>query len=82
MGNFPMRLRWNYRHRMISARHELLPGQSSPARVAQGDADRAGGARCLDDPRHVMVFVIIYFVTMVVMVGGFDWRMLPFIAGW
>ena len=43
--------------------------------------DGAGGARHLDDRgRHPVVFVTIYFVTIVAVVGTFNaWMLVPFI---
>jgi hypothetical protein len=52
--------------------HGASTRTSSPAAWHQGDADRAGGARHLDDRADILVFVVIYFVTMVAVVGGFD----------
>jgi len=81
-GNFPMRLRWNY--------HRLLLGQSMSffqdefaGRVSAKVMQTALAVRdsCLI-MTDILVFVVIYFVTMVAVVGGFDlWLMLPFL-GW
>ncbi|THF63782.1 ABC transporter ATP-binding protein [Pseudothauera nasutitermitis] len=81
-GNFPMRLRWNY--------HRLLLGQSMSffqdefagrvsAKVMQTALAVRDTCMILTD---ILVFVIIYFITMVVVVAGFDaWLLLPFL-GW
>ncbi len=81
-GNLPMRLRWNF--------HRLMLGQSMgfyqdefAGRIAAKVMQTALAARdvvlILCD---IMVFVVIYFVTMAVVVGGFDARLLLPFAGW
>ena len=77
-----MRLRWNF--------HRLMLGQSMgfyqdefAGRIATKVMQTALAVRdiwlILAD---ILVFVIIYFVTMVAVVGGFDaWLLLPFL-GW
>ncbi len=82
MGNFPMRLRWNF-HRLMLAQSMSFYQNEFAGRVAAKVMQTALAVRdvwmILAD---VMVFVIIYFVTMVVGAGGFDLRlMLPFL-GW
>ena len=81
-GNFPMRLRWNF--------HRLLLGQSLgfyqdefAGRIATKVMQTALAVRdvwmILAD---ILVFVVIYFVTMVAVVGSFDlWVLVPFL-GW
>ena len=81
MGNFPMRLRWNF-HRMMLGQSMSFYQNEFAGRVATKVMQTALAVRdvwmILAD---VMVFVIIYFVTMVIGAGGFDWRIaLPFIA--
>ena len=78
-GNLPMRLRWNF--------HRLMLGQSMgfyqdefAGRVAAKVMQTALAVRdvvmILGD---IMVFVVIYFVTMAAIVGSFDtWLLLPF----
>ena len=80
-GNLPMRLRWNF--------HRLMLGQSMgfyqdefAGRVAAKVMQTALAVRdvvlILGD---IMVFVVIYFVTMAAIVGRFDaWLLLPFAA--
>jgi len=80
MGNFPMRLRWNF-HRLMLAQSMSFYQNEFAGRVAAKVMQTALAVRdvwmILMD---VMVFVIIYFVTMVISVGGFDWRItLPFL---
>lgn len=79
-GNFPMRLRWNF--------HRLMLGQSMgfyqdefagriSAKVMQTALAVRDTVLTLTD---IMVFVTIYFVTMLLIVGGFDALMLvPFL---
>ncbi|MEO8278305.1 MAG: ABC transporter ATP-binding protein [Ideonella sp.] len=81
-ANFPMRLRWNF--------HRLMLGQSMgfyqdefAGRISTKVMQTALAVRdvwmILAD---ILVFVIIYFVTMIAVVGSFDlWLLLPFI-GW
>lgn len=81
MGNFPMRLRWNF-HRLMLAQSMSFYQNEFAGRVAAKVMQTALAVRdvwmILTD---VMVFVVIYFVTMIVGAGGFDWRvMLPFLA--
>ncbi|PLX69125.1 MAG: multidrug ABC transporter ATP-binding protein [Azoarcus sp.] len=81
-GNFPMRLRWNF-HRMMLAQSMAFYQDEFAGRVAAKVMQTALAVRdtilILTD---ILVFVTIYFVTMVVVVGGFDsWLLLPFI-GW
>lgn len=81
MGNFPMRLRWNF-HRLILAQSMSFYQNEFAGRVATKVMQTALAVRdvwmILAD---VMVFVIIYFVTMVLGAGGFDWRItVPFLV--
>jgi ATP-binding cassette, subfamily B, multidrug efflux pump len=81
-GNFPMRLRWNF--------HRLMLGQSMgfyqdefAGRIATKVMQTALAVRdtwlIVAD---ILVYVVIYFVTMVAVVGGFDaWLLGPFL-GW
>jgi len=81
-GAFPMKLRWNF--------HRLMLGQSMgfyqdefAGRVATKVMQTALAVRdtafILGD---ILVFVVIYFVTMTAVVGSFDlWLLLPFL-GW
>ena len=81
-GNFPMRLRWNY--------HRLMLGQSMgfyqdefagrvSAKVMQTALAVRDTCLILTD---ILVFVVIYFVTLTAVVASFDlWMVLPFL-GW
>ena len=80
MGNFPMRLRWNF-HRLMLAQSMSFYSNEFAGRIAAKVMQTALAVRdvwmILTD---VMVFVIIYFVTMVISVGRFDWRItVPFL---
>ena len=81
-GNFPMRLRWNF--------HRLMLGQSMgfyqdefAGRVATKVMQSALSVRdTVMIVMDILVFVIIYFLTMTAVVGSFDaWLLLPFV-GW
>src|SRR5690554_1808184 len=80
-GNFPMRLRWNF-HRMMldqsmSFYQDEFAGRVS-AKVMQTALAVRDTVLILTD---ILVFVTIYFVTMIFVVGGFDaWMVAPFLA--
>ena len=78
-GNFPMRLRWNF-HRMLLQQSMHFYQDEFAGRIATKLMQTALAVRdvwmILAD---ILVFVLIYFVTMVAVVGGFDaWLLLPF----
>ena len=80
-GNFPMRLRWNF-HRLMLAQSMNFYQDEFAGRVAAKVMQTALAVRdtvmILTD---ILVFVVIYFATMVAVVGGFDARLLvPFLA--
>ncbi len=79
-GNFPMRLRWNF--------HRLMLGQSMgfyqdefAGRVSAKVMQTALAVRdTVLTVTDILVFVTIYFATMLLIVGGFDpLMMLPFL---
>jgi ATP-binding cassette, subfamily B, multidrug efflux pump len=81
-GNFPMRLRWNF-HRLMLAQSMSFYQDEFAGRIATKVMQSALAVRdvwmILCD---IMVYVVIYFVTMVGVLGGFDaWLLGPF-AGW
>ena len=81
-GNFPMRLRWNY-HRLMLSQSMAFYQDEFAGRIATKVMQTALAVRdtvfILCD---ILVFVIIYFVTMALVVGAFDaWMLLPFV-GW
>ena len=80
-GNFPMRLRWNF-HRLLLQQSMSFYQDEFAGRIATKLMQTALAVRdvwmILTD---ILVFVLIYFVTMVAVVGGFDaWLLLPFVA--
>ncbi|MEY2893551.1 MAG: hypothetical protein RJA98_3459 [Pseudomonadota bacterium] len=80
-GAFPMRLRWNF-HRLMLNQSMSFYQDEFAGRVAAKVMQTALAVRdtcmILGD---IMVFVIIYFVTMVFVVGQFDlWLIAPFAA--
>ena len=81
-GNFPMRLRWNF-HRLMLEQSIGFFGDEFAGRIATKVMQTALAVR---DTwvifADILVYVLIYFVTMVVIVGAFDsLLMLPFL-GW
>ncbi len=81
-GNFPMLLRWNF-HRLMLGQSMFFYQDEFAGRIAAKVMQTALAVRdvwmILGD---ILVFVLIYFVTMVVVVGGFNsWLLLPFL-GW
>jgi len=81
-GNFAMRLRWNF-HRNMLAQSLSFYQDEFAGRVAAKLMQTALAVRdtwmIVTD---IMVFIIIYFVTIALVVGGFDlWLLAPFL-GW
>lgn len=81
-GNFPMLLRWNF-HRLMLNQSMGFYQDEFAGRVAAKVMQTALAVRdicmILGD---ILVFVMIYFVTLVAVVGSFDlWMLLPFL-GW
>lgn len=81
-GNFPMRLRWNF-HRLMLAQSMGFYQDEFAGRIATKVMQTALAVRdVLISVCDIMVFIVIYFVTMVAVLGSFDALMLlPFI-GW
>ena len=80
-GNFPMRLRWNFHRLMLSQSMSFYQNEFA-GRVATKVMQTALAVRdvwfVLAD---IMIFVIIYFVTIMAIAGRFDSvLLLPFIA--
>ncbi len=80
-GNFPMRLRWNF-HRLMLAQSMGFYGDEFAGRVAAKVMQTALAVRdvwmivC-----DILVFIVIYFVTLVVVVGGFNaWMLAPLLV--
>jgi ATP-binding cassette subfamily B multidrug efflux pump len=81
-GNFPMRLRWNF-HRLMLEQSMAFYQDEFAGRIATKVMQTSLAVRdtwliCTD----ILVYVLIYFVTLVAVVGSFDaWLMVPFL-GW
>ena len=81
-GAFPMRLRWDFHHRMLSQSLSFYQDEFA-GRVATKVMQTALAARdgwfTLAD---ILVYVLIYFITILIVAGDFSgWLLLPF-AGW
>ncbi len=80
-ANFPMLLRWNFHRLMLSQSMHFYQDEFA-GRVAAKVMQTALAVRdtwmILAD---ILVFVVIYFITMTVVVGSFDmWLLAPFLA--
>lgn len=80
-GNFPMRLRWNF-HRLMLSQSMSFYQDEFAGRIATKVMQTALAVRDVwISVCDIMVFVVIYFVTMVAVLGSFDVLMLlPFLA--
>ena len=81
-GNFPMRLRWNF-HRLMLEQSMGFYQDEFAGRIATKVMQTALAVRdtwlIVTD---IMVYVVIYFITLLVVVGAFDlWLVTPFL-GW
>ena len=81
-ANFPMLLRWNF-HRLMLDQSMSFYQDEFAGRVATKVMQTALAVRdTWMIVADILVFVVIYFVTMVAVVGSFDlWLLLPFL-GW
>ncbi|MCS6763503.1 MAG: ABC transporter ATP-binding protein/permease [Candidatus Protistobacter heckmanni] len=81
-GNFPMRLRWIF-HRHLLRQSMGFYQDEFAGRIAAKLMQTALAVRdTMFVVMDILVFVAIYFVTMVALAGGLDvWLMLPFL-GW
>ncbi len=81
VGNFPMLLRWNF-HRMMLAQSMDFYQDEFAGRIATKVMQTALAVRDVWlILAELLVFVIIYFVTMLAVLGGFDaWLLVPFVA--
>ncbi len=80
-GNFPMQLRWNF-HRMMLNQSMGFYQDEFAGRVATKVMQTALAVRdvCMITG-DILVFVFIYFVTLVSVVGTFDrWLLVPFLT--
>ena len=80
-GNFPMRLRWNF-HRALLQQSMGFFHDEFAGRIATKLMQTALAVRDVwMIVAELLVFVIIYFLTMAAVVGNFDaWLLLPFVA--
>ncbi|HWH72698.1 MAG TPA: ABC transporter ATP-binding protein [Methylibium sp.] len=81
-ANFPMLLRWNF-HRLMLGQSLAFYQDEFAGRVATKVMQTALAVRdVMLIVTDILMFVIIYFVTLTAVVGGFDrWLLLPFL-GW
>ena len=81
-GNFPMLLRWNFHRRMLGQSMSFYQDEFA-GRVATKVMQTALAVRdTWMIVAELVVFVVIYFVTLLLVLGGFDrWLLLPFL-GW
>ncbi len=81
MGNFPMRLRWNF-HRTMLAQSLSFYQDEFAGRVATKVMQTALAVRDVwMIMADILVYVTIYFATIVFVTGGFDLRMVvPFLV--
>ncbi|MBL8520944.1 MAG: ABC transporter ATP-binding protein [Betaproteobacteria bacterium] len=82
MGNFPMRLRWKF-HRLLLSQSLAFYQDEFAGRVATKLMQTALAVRDVwMIVADILVYVVIYFATMIAIVGGFNaWVIVPF-AGW
>ncbi len=81
-GNFPMRLRWNF-HRLMLAQSLHFFQDEFAGRVAAKVMQTALAVRDVwMIVADILVFVVIYFATMVALVGHFDTALLWPFLGW
>ncbi len=80
-GNLPMMMRWNFHRHMLSQSMSFYQDEFS-GRIATKVMQTALAVReTVLIVADMLVFVIIYFVTMIAVVGHFDFRLvLPFLS--
>ena len=80
-GNFPMRLRWKF-HRLMLSQSMSFYQDEFAGRVATKVMQTALAVRDVwMIVADILVFVAIYFVTLILIVGNFDlWVVVPFAA--
>jgi ATP-binding cassette, subfamily B, multidrug efflux pump len=81
-GNFPMLLRWNFHRRMLDQSMNFYQDEFAgriAAKVMQTALATRDTVLIVAD---IMVFAVIYFVTMVAVVGSFDLALLLPFLGW
>ena len=81
-GPFPMRLRWDFHRRMLSQSMSFYQDEFSgrvAAKVMQTALAVRDGWFTLAD---ILVYVVVYFITILLVVSDFNaWLLMPF-AGW
>jgi ATP-binding cassette subfamily B multidrug efflux pump len=81
-GNFPMRLRWNF-HRLMLEQSMSFYQDEFAGRIATKVMQTALAVRdCWLTVTDILVYVVIYFVTMLVIVASFDSMLLVPFVGW
>jgi ATP-binding cassette subfamily B multidrug efflux pump len=81
-ANFPMRLRWNF-HRLMLGQSMTFYQDEFAGRVATKVMQTALAVRdAWITATDILAFIVIYFVTMLAIVGSFDLRMLIPFMGW
>jgi ATP-binding cassette subfamily B multidrug efflux pump len=81
-GNFPMRLRWNF-HRQLLEQSMSFYQDEFAGRIATKVMQTALAVRdCWLIVTDILVYVVIYFVTMVGIVGAFDAMLVAPFLGW
>ncbi|MCX7052738.1 MAG: ABC transporter ATP-binding protein [Proteobacteria bacterium] len=81
-ANFPMRLRWNF-HRLMLGQSMSFYQDEFAGRVATKVMQTSLAVRdAWLTATDILAFIVIYFVTMLAIVGTFDLRMLAPFVGW
>ncbi len=81
-GNFPMLLRWNFHRRMLGQSMSFYQDEFA-GRVATKVMQTALAVRdTVLTVADILVFIVIYFVTMIAVVGTFDLVLLLPFLGW
>ena len=81
-ANFPMRLRWNF-HRLMLGQSMSFYQDEFAGRVATKVMQTALAVRdAWLTATDILAFIVIYFVTMLAIVGTFDLRLLAPFVGW
>jgi len=81
-SNFPMRLRWNF-HRHLLAQSMSFFADEFAGRVSAKLMQTALAVRdCVLIVTDILVFITIYFVTMMAVIGRFDLSLLLPFLGW
>ncbi|MFZ5548405.1 MAG: ABC transporter ATP-binding protein [Pseudomonadota bacterium] len=81
-GNFPMRLRWNFHRQMLGQSLSFYQDEFA-GRVATKVMQTALAVRdTVMTVTDILVFIVIYFVTMMAVVGSVDARLLLPFLGW